>query len=33
MTDAQAEKEAASRESARNHSGTGFVRMRGRRPR
>lgn len=33
MTDAQAEKEAGARESARNHSGTGFVRMRGRRPR
>ena len=33
MTDAQAEKEVAARENARNHSGTGFVRVRGRKPR
>lgn len=33
MTDAQADKEAALREATRNHSGTGFVRTRGRRPR
>jgi hypothetical protein len=33
MTDAQADKEATSREAARNHSGTGFVRLRGRRSR
>jgi hypothetical protein len=31
MTDAQADKEAAVREAVRNHSGTGFVRLRGRR--
>ncbi|HET8965356.1 MAG TPA: hypothetical protein VFN20_04025 [Candidatus Acidoferrum sp.] len=31
MTDAQADAEAASREKARAHSGTGFVRVRGRR--
>jgi hypothetical protein len=31
MTDAQADKEAASREAARNHSNTDFVRVRGRR--
>jgi hypothetical protein len=31
MTDAQADKEATAREAARNHSGTGFVRLRGRR--
>lgn len=30
MTDAQADKEAAFREATRNHSGTGFVRTRGR---
>lgn len=33
MTDAQADKEAMEREVIRNHSGTGFVRMSGRRPR
>jgi hypothetical protein len=33
MTDAQADKEIAAREAARNHSGTGFTRVRGRRPR
>jgi hypothetical protein len=33
MTDAQADKEATAREAARNHSGTGFVRLRGRRSR
>ena len=33
MTDAQADHEAMEREVNRNHSGTGFVRMRGRRPR
>jgi hypothetical protein len=33
MTDEQAEKEVAARETARNHYGTGFVRVRGRRPR
>lgn len=32
MTDAQAEKEIKARENARNHSGTGFVRVRGRKP-
>jgi hypothetical protein len=32
MTDAQAEREIAARENARNHSGTGFARVRGRRP-
>jgi hypothetical protein len=31
MTDAQADKEAAAREAARAHSGTGFVRVHGRR--
>jgi hypothetical protein len=31
MTDAQADKEASMREAARNHSNTGFVRLRGRR--
>jgi hypothetical protein len=31
MTDAQADKEAALREATRNHSGTGFARVRGRR--
>ncbi|HUE54725.1 MAG TPA: hypothetical protein VMO76_02755 [Candidatus Udaeobacter sp.] len=31
MTDAQADKEATVREAVRNHSGTGFVRLRGRR--
>jgi hypothetical protein len=31
MTDAQADKEAAGREAVRNHSGTGFVRLHGRR--
>ena len=31
MTDAQADKEASAREAARNHSNTGFVRLRGRR--
>ncbi len=31
MTDAQADREAAAREAARNHSGTGFTRVRGRR--
>ena len=31
MTDAQADAEAAAREKARAHSGTGFVRVRGRR--
>jgi hypothetical protein len=33
MTDEQAEKEVVARETARNHSGTGFVRVRGRKPR
>lgn len=33
MDDNQAEKEVLARESARNHYGTGFVRVRGRRPR
>jgi hypothetical protein len=33
MTDAQADKEATVREAVRNHSGTGFVRLRGRRSR
>ena len=33
MTDAQADKEAAGREAARNHSNTDFVHVRGRRPR
>jgi hypothetical protein len=33
MTDAQADKEASAREAARNHSNTGFVRLRGRKPR
>jgi hypothetical protein len=33
MTDAQADKEAAAREAVRNHSGTGFVRLHGRKPR
>jgi hypothetical protein len=33
MTDAQADREVAAREAARNHAGTGFVRTRGRRPR
>jgi hypothetical protein len=33
MTDEQAEKEITARESARNHSNTGFVRIHGRRPR
>jgi hypothetical protein len=33
MTDAQADKEAALREATRNHSGTGFVRLRGRKSR
>jgi hypothetical protein len=33
MTDAQADKEAALREATRNHSGTGFVRVHGRRSR
>ncbi len=33
MTDAQADKEAAGRETVRNHSGTGFVRLHGRRSR
>jgi len=31
MTDAQADKEAAFREATRNHSGTGFQRVHGRR--
>jgi hypothetical protein len=31
MTDAQADREAAAREAVRNHSGTGFVRLHGRR--
>jgi hypothetical protein len=31
MTDAQADKEATAREAVRNHSGTGFVSLRGRR--
>jgi len=30
MTDAQADAEVAAREAARNHAGTGFVRVRGR---
>jgi hypothetical protein len=33
MTDAQADREAAGREAARNHSNTGFVRQHGHRPR
>ena len=33
MTDAQAEHEVKNRVMARNHAGTGFVRVRGRRPR
>jgi len=33
MTDAQADHEVAVREATRNHAGTGFVRVRGRRPR
>jgi hypothetical protein len=33
MTDAQADMEAATREAARNHSHTDFVRVRGRKPR
>ena len=33
MTDAQADREIANRESSRNHSGTGFQRVRGRKPR
>ena len=33
VTEAQAEKEAALREAVRNHSGTGFVRTHGRKPR
>lgn len=33
MTDEQAEKEVVARETARNHYGTGFVRVRGRKPR
>jgi len=33
MTDAQADREVAAREAARNHAGTGFVRVRGRRAR
>jgi hypothetical protein len=33
VTDEQAEKEVVAREMARNHSGTGFVRVRGRKPR
>jgi hypothetical protein len=32
MTDTQADKEAAARETARNHSNTDFVRVRGRKP-
>jgi len=33
MTDEAANKEASAREAARNHSNTGFVRVRGRKPR
>ncbi len=33
MTDAQADREVALREAARNHAGTSFVRVRGRKPR
>ncbi|HEY4815991.1 MAG TPA: hypothetical protein VIH67_01080 [Candidatus Acidoferrum sp.] len=33
MTDAQADREVAVREATRNHAGTGFVRVRGRKPR
>jgi hypothetical protein len=33
MTDAQADREVAAREAARNHAGTGFVRVRGRKAR
>jgi hypothetical protein len=33
MTDAQADREIVAREAARNHAGTGFVRVRGRKPR
>jgi hypothetical protein len=33
MTDAQADREVAAREAARNHAGTGFVRVHGRKPR
>src|SRR6202048_3098524 len=32
MTDAQADREVAAREAARNHAGTGFVRVHGRKP-
>jgi hypothetical protein len=32
ITDAQADREVTAREAARNHAGTGFVRVRGRRP-
>jgi hypothetical protein len=31
MTDVQADAEAAAREKSRNHNGTGFVRVHGRR--
>jgi hypothetical protein len=33
MTDAQADREVSAREAARNHAGTGFVRVHGHRPR
>lgn len=33
MTDAQADREVTAREAARNHAGTGFVRVRGRKAR
>lgn len=33
MTDAEADREIANREAARNHAGTGFQRVRGRKPR
>jgi hypothetical protein len=33
VTDAQADREVAAREAVRNHAGTDFVRLRGRRPR
>src|SRR5712675_652357 len=32
MTDAQADREVTAREAARNHAGTGFVRVHGRKP-
>jgi hypothetical protein len=32
ITDAQADREVTAREAARNHAGTGFVRVHGRKP-